>query len=433
MKRASGSRSRSRSPERAGSSSHSDRRQRSPAHTKSEDSSADDIDRERAERRRRALERESLREPASASGPASSARAPSASSSASRNPSTSVARMVAGTAAGEEDYAWGSAAASRDETQAASAAPTLSSATSASTGTAAPAGPPKVKPNFALSGKLYEAEMTNANGVVSKYAEPADAAQPDRHWRVYVFKQGTEGIQDTLHIHRQQKYAIGRDPRAADICVEHGSCSKQHAVIQYRRREVMDDTQLTTKLVIKCVVCPRSSVAAFALCILCALIPYSAACTACFQSQTLHHGPRQHKWHVSQWQAFGKRAFLRALAARRGEIWREHARVCVYSNRLMEYTNPVRELLLGGRLPLNIELDGLAGLVRRQAETRTRGASKRVAQIALCEMKKTHNSIVVRKTWVSTLVTVSREISVTRRTLPHADLGASLATPSTSS
>jgi hypothetical protein len=159
--------------------------------------------------------------------------------------------MVAGTTAGEENYAWGSAKSSGDDAQSTSAAPSAASAASAPT--AVPAGPPKVKPNFALSGKLYEAEMTNANGVVSKYAEPADAAQPDRHWRVYVFKQGTEGIQDTLHIHRQQKYAIGRDPRAADICVEHGSCSKQHAVIQYRRREVMDETQLTTKLVIKCV------------------------------------------------------------------------------------------------------------------------------------------------------------------------------------
>jgi smad nuclear-interacting protein 1 len=64
-----------------------------------------------------------------------------------------------------------------------------------------------------VSGKLYEAAMTNANGVVCKYAEPQDAAQPDRKWRIYVFKQGIEGIQDTLHISKQSKFSIGRDPK----------------------------------------------------------------------------------------------------------------------------------------------------------------------------------------------------------------------------
>ena len=73
--------------------------------------------------------------------------------------------------------------------------------------------PAKVKPDFNVSGKLYAEVMTNANGVVSKYAEPADAAKPDVHWRIYVFKKGEEGIQLTLHLHRQQKYAIGRDPK----------------------------------------------------------------------------------------------------------------------------------------------------------------------------------------------------------------------------
>lgn len=39
---------------------------------------------------------------------------------------------------------------------------------------------------------------------------------------------------DLLHIHRQSAYLIGRDPLAADILLDHPSCSKQHAAFQYR-------------------------------------------------------------------------------------------------------------------------------------------------------------------------------------------------------
>lgn len=37
-----------------------------------------------------------------------------------------------------------------------------------------------------------------------------------------------------MHIHRQSAYLIGRDSKIADIPVLHPSCSKQHAVLQYR-------------------------------------------------------------------------------------------------------------------------------------------------------------------------------------------------------
>eukprot|EP00455_Lapot_gusevi_P030625 TRINITY_DN3298_c0_g1_i10.p2 TRINITY_DN3298_c0_g1~~TRINITY_DN3298_c0_g1_i10.p2 ORF type:complete len:141 (+),score=22.53 TRINITY_DN3298_c0_g1_i10:108-530(+) len=79
------------------------------------------------------------------------------------------------------------------------------------------------------------------NGVVAKYAEPPEAAPPEQRWRIYVFKEGTDGPKETLHIHRQSKYLIGRERRLADIPVDHLSCSKQHAVIQYRRKEITDE------------------------------------------------------------------------------------------------------------------------------------------------------------------------------------------------
>lgn len=54
-------------------------------------------------------------------------------------------------------------------------------------------------------------------------------------WRLYVFKDGE--LKDTLHLHRQSAYLVGRHD-IADLKVEHPSCSKQHAVIQFRLREV---------------------------------------------------------------------------------------------------------------------------------------------------------------------------------------------------
>ncbi|XP_014258803.1 smad nuclear-interacting protein 1 [Cimex lectularius] len=89
----------------------------------------------------------------------------------------------------------------------------------------------KAKPDFGLSGKLAE-EVNTYNGVVIKYAEPPEAGKPKRRWRLYPFK-GDE-VLPTLYIHRKSAYLIGRDRKVADMPVDHPSCSKQHAVLQYR-------------------------------------------------------------------------------------------------------------------------------------------------------------------------------------------------------
>jgi len=67
---------------------------------------------------------------------------------------------------------------------------------------------------------------------VLKYNEPPEARKPIQSWRLYVFK--GEDETDTLHISRQSAYLVGRDRLVADIPLEHPSCSKQHAAIQYR-------------------------------------------------------------------------------------------------------------------------------------------------------------------------------------------------------
>ena len=92
------------------------------------------------------------------------------------------------------------------------------------------------KPNFGLTGALATDSQTGNvyKGVVLKWTEPDDARKPEKGWRLYVFKEGV--LKDTLHLHRQSAYLVGRHD-VADLKVEHPSCSKQHAVIQFRRRE----------------------------------------------------------------------------------------------------------------------------------------------------------------------------------------------------
>ena len=89
----------------------------------------------------------------------------------------------------------------------------------------------KEKPNFGLSGKLTE-DTNTVNGVVIKYSEPSDARKPKRRWRLYPFK--GETAMPVLYVHRQSAYLMGRDRKIADIPLDHPSCSKQHAVLQYR-------------------------------------------------------------------------------------------------------------------------------------------------------------------------------------------------------
>lgn len=95
----------------------------------------------------------------------------------------------------------------------------------------------KAKPNFNPSGLLAAATKTvehkDGTKTVLKYHEPPEARKPTVGWRLYVFK-GQEQL-DVLHIQRQSAYLIGRDRLVVDIAVDHPSCSKQHAVIQFRQ------------------------------------------------------------------------------------------------------------------------------------------------------------------------------------------------------
>ncbi|XP_051133912.1 FHA domain-containing protein DDL [Andrographis paniculata] len=94
----------------------------------------------------------------------------------------------------------------------------------------------KQKPSFELSGKLA-AETNRFRGITLLYSEePPDARKPDIRWRLYVFKAG-DVLNEPLYVHRQSCYLFGRERRVVDIPTDHPSCSKQHAVLQYRQIE----------------------------------------------------------------------------------------------------------------------------------------------------------------------------------------------------
>ena len=113
--------------------------------------------------------------------------------------------------------------------------------------------PPPIEPDFGLSGALA-AETNTVNGVTLVYTEPQEAKKPTVRWRLYVFKNG-ELQGDPIKIHQRSYYLLGRERKVVDIPTDHPSCSKQHAVIQFRARDVMDDdtgdmTQLVTPYIL---------------------------------------------------------------------------------------------------------------------------------------------------------------------------------------
>ncbi|XP_055512021.1 smad nuclear-interacting protein 1 [Leucoraja erinacea] len=89
----------------------------------------------------------------------------------------------------------------------------------------------KEEPNFELSGALVE-DTNTFRGVVIKYNEPPESRIPKKRWRLYPFK--NDEPLPVMHIHRQSAYLLGRQRRIVDIPIDHPSCSKQHAVLQYR-------------------------------------------------------------------------------------------------------------------------------------------------------------------------------------------------------
>ncbi|PYI03093.1 SMAD/FHA domain-containing protein [Aspergillus sclerotiicarbonarius CBS 121057] len=107
----------------------------------------------------------------------------------------------------------------------------------AQTGESAGPPPEKEKPNFGQTGRLAaESNTVNVNGssIVLKYHEPPEARKPSAKepWRLYVFK--GKDLLEMVELGIRSCWLIGREQMVVDFPLEHPSCSKQHAALQFR-------------------------------------------------------------------------------------------------------------------------------------------------------------------------------------------------------
>lgn len=110
----------------------------------------------------------------------------------------------------------------------------------------------RLAPNFERSG-LLAAESNNVGGVALKYHEPPEARKAKRPWRLYVFKGGEQV--DMKHVSLQSCHLFGRDRTVVDVPLDHPSCSKQHAALQFRlvvERNEFGDAKRTVRYVSFC-------------------------------------------------------------------------------------------------------------------------------------------------------------------------------------
>jgi smad nuclear-interacting protein 1 len=129
--------------------------------------------------------------------------------------------------------------------QVAEAIPAVSRSHASSSSSDAPSAPVIEKPSFALSGALTKdasSGLVTLSGQKLKFVEPPEARLPDKKWRLHVFK-GESEIGEPLRLHRQSCFLFGKDKQVAEIHLEHPSCSKQHAVIQFRLMTRKEDNE----------------------------------------------------------------------------------------------------------------------------------------------------------------------------------------------
>lgn len=118
----------------------------------------------------------------------------------------------------------------------------------------------KQKPNFKNSGLLAAEtnKVTIGNGhdagdIILKYHEPPEARKPPNSepWNLYIFKGSSDNPLRTISLHTRSCWLLGREDAVADIPVEHPSCSKQHAVLQFRyitKKDEFGDKNSSVKL-----------------------------------------------------------------------------------------------------------------------------------------------------------------------------------------
>ena len=92
---------------------------------------------------------------------------------------------------------------------------------------------PKEQPDFRPSGVLAKYQRQK-NPEIGLYAPPRDAAVSSEPWTLFTFKGDEELGAQSLN---QQSYCVLGADRDCQVRALHPSCSRRHAVVQFRRRE----------------------------------------------------------------------------------------------------------------------------------------------------------------------------------------------------
>ncbi|CAI7677129.1 unnamed protein product [Penicillium manginii] len=101
-----------------------------------------------------------------------------------------------------------------------------------------PPPPEKEKPNFKNTGRLAAEsnmiQVEGGEGIVLKYHEPPEARKPPSKepWRLYVFK--GDDLLEMVELGERSCWLVGRERAIVDFPLDHPSCSKQHAALQFR-------------------------------------------------------------------------------------------------------------------------------------------------------------------------------------------------------
>lgn len=95
----------------------------------------------------------------------------------------------------------------------------------------ADANKPKERPNFKPTGLLAK-DSNNVAGVQLKYTEPQDSAPPEKEYILFLFSEDSKVTRQFPLV--KASTLIGRDEQVVDLRTDDESCSKQHAVVQFR-------------------------------------------------------------------------------------------------------------------------------------------------------------------------------------------------------
>ncbi|KAJ5708634.1 hypothetical protein N7488_008435 [Penicillium malachiteum] len=85
-----------------------------------------------------------------------------------------------------------------------------------------------------LAAESNTVQVQGGEGIVLKYHEPPEARKPPpkEAWRLYVFK--GEDLLEMVELNERSCWLIGRERAVVDFPLDHPSCSKQHAALQFR-------------------------------------------------------------------------------------------------------------------------------------------------------------------------------------------------------